>query len=162
MRPLPPRQADRKSAGVPVPKIDTGKLHWGDSSRYPEPLGSRLKGRHAQRLAEAGDLTQFDVNITRLAPGAQSTMRHWHAVEDEFILVLDGEVVLVDDSGETLLTSGDAAAFPGGVNNAHHLVNRSDTAAFILEVSATSPEDRITYPDDGLTGFRRNGVLSFR
>lgn len=144
-----------------MPKINIADLRWDDSSKYPEPLASRLKRRHAKQLADAGKLNHLEVNLTRLAPGAQSTMRHWHEVEDEFIFLLDGDLVLIDDNGETHLTSGDAAGFPAGINNAHHLVNRSTAPAFFLEISQKCDKDKITYPDEGLNSIRRQGVLSF-
>src|SRR4030095_12991857 len=99
------------------------------SSTYPEPFKAVVAGREKQALGDAGGLRNFGVNLTRLEPGAASTLRHWHERQDEFVYVLEGEIVLVTDEGEAVLTPGIAAAFPAGQECAHHLVNRSDRPA---------------------------------
>ncbi len=105
-----------------------------------------------QPLGNAGGLTQFGVNLTRLKPGAASAHRHWHEVEDELVYVLEGELVLVEDEGETMLRAGDAATFKAGVANGHHLVNRSTRDAVLLEIGTRSPHERVVYSDVDLMG----------
>jgi uncharacterized cupin superfamily protein len=100
-----------------------------------------------QKLGGAGGLTQFGVNLTRLRPGAASAHRHWHKNEDEFVFVVEGEVMLVEDGGETMLRKGDAAAFKAGVPVGHHLVNRSRSDAVFLEVGTRADDEVATYTD---------------
>jgi len=100
-----------------------------------------------QRLGDAGGLEDFGVNLMRLPPGGWSSQRHWHSHEDEFVYVLEGEVVLVEDAGETVLRAGDCAAFPKGTGDGHHMVNRSSTTAVLLEVGSRSLEDLTMYSD---------------
>lgn len=99
------------------------------------------------RLGAAAGLTQFGVNLLRLPPGSWSSQRHWHTREDEFVHVLAGEVVLVTDAGEVVLRAGDSAGFPRGVADGHHLQNRSDREAVVLEVGTDDPQDEAEYPD---------------
>ncbi len=120
------------------------------STLVPDPYRALLAGRSRVRLGEAAGLHRFGVNLTTLAPGAQSALRHWHSHEDELVYVLSGELVLVTDSGEQVLRAGMAAGFPGGRADAHHLVNRSAEPARFLEVGDRNPNDRTTYPDDDL------------
>src|SRR5437588_7052390 len=89
---------------------------------YPEPWRAVTEGREKAALGDVVGLTQFGVNLTRLKPGAASTLRHWHEAEDEFVYVLEGEITLIDDGGTTVLQPGDAAGFKAGVANGHHLV----------------------------------------
>ena len=103
-------------------------------STYPAPFGAPLAGREKRALGDTLKLTQFGVNLVTLAPGSWSSQRHWHANEDEFIYVLDGEVTLVTDAGEKVLGPGMAAGFPAGKPDGHHLVNRSERPALYLEV----------------------------
>ncbi|HEY2675479.1 MAG TPA: cupin domain-containing protein [Steroidobacteraceae bacterium] len=116
-------------------------------SRYPAPFHEPCVARARQRLGDAGGLTQFGVNLLRLAPGAWSSQRHWHSGEDEFVYVLEGEVVLVTDSGEELVRSGDCAGFKAGEANGHHLKNSSGSDALILEIGSRRSEDEVIYPD---------------
>ena len=104
------------------------------------------RARHA--LGEAAGLTQFGVNLQTLPPGGWSSQRHWHTAEDEFVWIVSGEVVLVTDAGEQALRSGDCAGFPAGAANGHHLQNRSDRDALILEIGSRRPDDdAVDYPD---------------
>ena len=130
-----------------MPKIDISALPLRTGTGYPEPLRDMVRGRERKALGDAGGLTQFGVNYTRLKPGAASAHRHWHEKEDELVYVLDGELVLVDDDGETILGPGDAAAFKAGVDNGHHLVNRSDRDALLLEIGTRSTHERCHYTD---------------
>lgn len=116
-------------------------------SRYPEPFRSMSAQRSKRALGDAAGLTDFGVNLTTLEPGEMSSQRHWHSHEDEFVHVISGTLVLIDESGETVLGAGDHAGFPKGVANGHHLVNRSDKPAVFLEIGSRAAADRVTYPD---------------
>lgn len=114
---------------------------------YPEAFAEAVNGRSRQALGEAGGLGQFGVNLVELKPGAASSQRHWHSKEDEFVMVVSGELTLVTDEGETIMRAGDCAAFPAGRPNGHQLVNRSWGSALMLAVGPNVPGDRATYPD---------------
>jgi uncharacterized cupin superfamily protein len=117
-------------------------------SSYPPPYHTPCSGRSRQRLGDAAGLTGFGVNLTRLPPGAWSSQRHWHTAEDEFVYVIQGEIVLVTDSGEETLRSGDCAGFKAGVKDGHHMQNRTAHDVLLLEVGSRRPtEDEVTYPD---------------
>ncbi|HUY19085.1 MAG TPA: cupin domain-containing protein [Candidatus Binataceae bacterium] len=116
-------------------------------TQYPEPFRALVAGRARRVLGTALGLTHFGVNLTRLDPGAHSSARHWHALEDEFIYVLEGEVTLITDEGEQTLTPGTAAGFPAGKPNAHHLVNRGNAIATYLEIGDRRPGDEVSYPE---------------
>ncbi|MGE0628319.1 MAG: cupin domain-containing protein [Hyphomicrobiaceae bacterium] len=124
---------------------------------YPPRYAKDLEGRVKRPLTDLLGLTQFGVNVTTLEPGAMSSQRHWHMTEDEFIYVLEGEIALVTDEGEQVLTSGMAAGFPKADGNGHHLINRSSSVATYLEIGTRMPEDDIAYPDVDMVGERRNG-----
>lgn len=130
-----------------MPKIDISAIPVRATTGYPAELRQAVAGRQRQALGDAGGLTQFGVNLTRLEPGAATALRHWHEQEDELVYVLDGELVLVEEGGETVLGPGDAAAFKAGVANGHHLVNRSRTDAVLLEIGTRSRAERCYYPD---------------
>jgi uncharacterized cupin superfamily protein len=116
---------------------------------YPPPFDRVTAGRAKFALGDAFGLSQFGVNFTELAPGAASALRHWHSDEDEFVYVLDGELVLIDESGEEVLRPGDFVGFKAGVANGHHFVNRSDRPARYLEVGTRATDrDHVSYPDD--------------
>ena len=116
-------------------------------STYPSPFDAPCRGREALRLGEGAGLTQFGVNLVHVPPGAWSSQRHWHEKEDEFVYVLKGELVLVEDGGETLLNTGDCAGFKAGDRNGHHLVNRSGVEATFLVVGSRVATDFGEYPD---------------
>jgi uncharacterized cupin superfamily protein len=130
-----------------MPKIDIDKLPVDARTGYPPPHDKAVAGRSRKRLGNAAGLDQFGVNLTTLKPGAASTQRHWHDNEDEFVYLLDGELVLIEDEGETILKPGDAAGFKAGVANGHHLVNRSDRDAVYLEIGSRSARERGHYSD---------------
>ena len=121
---------------------------------YPAPFDRVVVGRERKRLGNAAGLDQFGVNLTTLKPGAASALRHWHEKEDEFVYVLEGEVVLIEDGGETVLKAGDAAGFKANSRNGHHLVNRSDRDAVYLEIGTRSKHERAEYPDVDLVVVR--------
>jgi uncharacterized cupin superfamily protein len=130
-----------------MPKIDIAKLRVYDGTDYPEPFRKVVAGRARKRLAAAAGLDQFGVNLTTLKPGAASALRHWHHKEDEFVYVLEGEVVLIEDDSETVLRPGDAAGFKANVGNGHHLVNKSTREAVYLEIGSRFKHERAEYPD---------------
>jgi uncharacterized cupin superfamily protein len=130
-------------------------------SNYPEPFAARVAGRHKQQLGEVFGLSVFGVNRTRLEPGAQSALRHWHGKQDEFVYVLEGEAVLITDAGETRLTPGMCAGFRAGVPNGHHLVNRSRTDCIYLEIGDRTPGGGGAYPDDDIVLEMVDGKMKF-
>jgi uncharacterized cupin superfamily protein len=130
-----------------MPKLDPASIVANTGSDYPAPFHEPVASRLRQRLGDAGGLTQFGVNRVALPPGCWSGQRHWHAAEDEFVYVLEGEVVLVSDDGEQLLMAGDCAAFPANTPNAHHLINRGAVTAVCLEIGSRHPQDRVVYAD---------------
>src|ERR1700740_501747 len=143
-----------------MPKIDIAKAVVRTTGAYPQPHRSVTDGREKAALGSVAGLTQFGVNLTRLKPGAASALRHWHEHEDEFVYVLDGEIALIEDNGETILKPGDCAGFKAGVANGHHLVNKSQRDALYLEVGTRAKRERAHYPDIDLvyekeeSGFR--------
>jgi uncharacterized cupin superfamily protein len=117
---------------------------------YPEPFASRVSGRAKTPLGDLFGLTNFGVNLTRLAPGAQSALRHAHKKQDEFVYVLQGSPTLITDEGERQLSPGMCAGFKAGAGNAHHLINRTTADVAYLEVGDRTPGDESTYPDDDI------------
>lgn len=131
-----------------MPKIDIDKAPTRFGSAYPPPFDEPCRGRQRWKLGDAAGLDQFGVNLIRLGPGVWSSQRHWHVAEDEFVWVLSGEVVLVEDDGETVLRAGDCAGWKAGVANGHCLQNRSDAEAVLLEMGTRSVGvDACDYPD---------------
>jgi len=130
-----------------MPKIDIGKATVRTATIYPQPWRAVTAGREKTVLGDVVGLSQFGVNLTRLKPGAASSLRHWHEAEDELIYVLEGEMILIEDGGETVLRPGDAAGFKAGVPNGHQLVNRSRRDALYLEIGARAPRERAHYAD---------------
>jgi uncharacterized cupin superfamily protein len=109
-----------------MPKIDLQTIEQVNRTGYPSPFDEDVAGRWYRRLAPPSGLTDFGVSHVVLKPGAWSSQRHWHNGEDEFLVMLEGEAVLVEDSGRTLLKAGDCAAWPKGNTNGHHLINESE------------------------------------
>jgi uncharacterized cupin superfamily protein len=130
-----------------MPKIDIDKLKIDTYTGYPEPFRQAVLGRSRQRLGNAVGLEQFGVNLSRLKPGAASSQRHWHQNEDELVYMLEGELVLCEDGGETVLKPGDAAGWKAGVQNGHCLINRTDRDAIYLEIGSRAARETATYPD---------------
>ncbi len=128
---------------------------------YPAEFAAGFDKRIKRALGDAGGLTQFGVNLTTLEPGGVSSLRHWHAKEDELVFILEGEVTLVTNSGEEVLGAGMAATFPAGVPDAHQLVNRSDAPVTYLEIGTRAAEDEANYPDVDLRFLKREGQRSF-
>ena len=119
-------------------------------SSYPEPFASRVAGREKRPLGDLFGLANFGVNLTRLAPGAVSALRHAHSRQDEFVYVIEGHPTLVTDAGETQLAPGMCAGFKAGSGDAHHLLNRTRSDVLYLEIGDRSPGDSAVYPDDDM------------
>jgi uncharacterized cupin superfamily protein len=143
-------------------KISLAQVPSVMGSSYPSPYSDPCAERFRQRVGDAAGLSQFGVNLTRLPAGCWSSQRHWHSVEDEFVFVVSGEVVLVTEAGEEVLRAGDCAGFKAGEADGHHLQNRSQQDAVVLEVGARAPSrDDCFYSDvdlhlpKGRAGFTR-------
>jgi len=131
-------------------------------SNYPEPFASRMGGREKRALGNVFGLNNFGVNLTRLAPGALSALRHAHSKQDEFVYILQGHPTLVTDEGATALSPGMCAGFKAGSGNGHHLVNASADDVVYLEVGDRTPGDEGSYPDDDLKAvLQANGSWAF-
>jgi uncharacterized cupin superfamily protein len=128
-------------------KLDISMVPSESGGTYPRTFDEPCIAQSCQRLARFAGLTQFGVNVTVIEPRAWSSQRHWHSHEDEFVWVLEGEAVLITDSGEEILRAGDCAAFKSGEPDGHHLMNKSDSPARVLEIGTSDPKDRCTYPD---------------
>ena len=140
-----------------MPKIDIAAVPERKGSGYPSPFDAPCADRIRQRLGDAAGLADFGVNLMRLPPGGWSSQRHWHSAEDEFVYVLQGEVVLIEDGGETVLRAGDCAAFPKNTGNGHHMINRSNAVAVYLEVGSRWPEDMTTCSDIDMKSANADG-----
>ncbi len=141
-----------------MPKIDMMAVPRHLGSGYPKPFDVPFSGRVRQRLGDAGGIADYGVNIMRLPPGNWSSLRHWHSHEDEFVFIVAGEVVLIEDDGETVLRAGDCAAFPKNSGNGHHMINRSGADAVYLEVGSRHPDDMTTCADIDLKSANADGV----
>ena len=130
-----------------LPALDPKDVKPVIGSDYPPPHDQPVKTRERRRLGDAVGLTNFGVNLLRVPPGCASSQRHWHSKQDEFVFVIEGEVVLVTDGGEQTLTAGMAAGFPAGTGDGHHLVNRSVRDVILLEVGDRMPADEVDYSD---------------
>jgi uncharacterized cupin superfamily protein len=140
-----------------MPKIDIAAVPERKGAGYPPPFDAPCAHRVRQRLSQAGGLTDFGVNLMRLPPGGWSSQRHWHSHEDEFVFVLEGELILIEDGGETVLRAGDAAAFPKGSGDGHHMINRSGEVAAYLEVGSRWPDDLTTCSDIDMMSANADG-----
>jgi uncharacterized cupin superfamily protein len=133
-----------------MPKIDIALVPAQQITSYPAKFAAVIAGREKQRLGNAVGLTQFGVNITRIKPGSASALRHWHEQEDEFVYMLEGELVLRENDGEWLLKPGDAAGFKAGSGIGHCLINRGTRDAVYLEIGTRSACERVHYNDEDL------------
>lgn len=130
--------------------IDLAQVPVLQRTGYPRrfrQVGGNVELRRWQAVGDAAGLTQFGVNRVVLPPGAMSSLRHWHTEEDEFVVVLEGELVLVTDAGETTIGPGALAGFPKGRANGHHLVNRAESDAVFLAIGTRSSTDVCHYSD---------------
>jgi len=131
-----------------MPKLDLDAIPQTNVTGYPAPHNAEVQGRWYRRLAPIAGLTRMGASHVVLKPGAWSSQRHWHAAEDELLVMLAGEAVLVEDGGECVIRPGDVLAWAAGVRNGHHLQNRSDTDCVFVAISAGSrEEDWGEYPD---------------
>lgn len=130
--------------------IDLNAVPQRTGTIYPDPFKPLLAGRIKQKVGDAAGLQNFGVNVVTLNPGSASALRHWHEKQDEFVYVISGELTLVTDEGEQVLSAGDMAGFPAGKANGHHLVNTSQAPAVYLEIGDRTPDDVAHYPDDDL------------
>jgi uncharacterized cupin superfamily protein len=133
-----------------------------NATRYPEAFRAGVEKRHVRRLADHAGLQNFGVNLVRMEPGAISSQRHWHTKQDEFVYMLEGELVLETDAGPQVLKPGMCAGFPAASGDGHRLVNRSPRDAVFLVVGDRLPGDQADYPDIDMQ-FRRmsDGAMKF-
>ena len=144
-----------------MPKIDVATTPKRLGSGYPAPFDTPCAQRVRQRLGDAGGLSDFGVNLMRLPPGNWSSQRHWHSDEDEFVYVLEGELTLIEDDGETVLRAGDCAGFPKNSGNGHHMINRAEPALY-LEVGTRSPADLTTCSDIDMKSASADGRFTHK
>jgi uncharacterized cupin superfamily protein len=130
-----------------LPAVDPTTVNSRLGSNYPAPFADAVKGREKKPLGDAAGLKNFGVNLVRIPAGGMSSQRHCHSKQDEFVFMLEGELVLVTETDEQTLTPGMAAGFPAGSGDGHHLVNRSGDDAVYLEVGDRSDGDEVDYPD---------------
>ena len=130
-------------------------------SVYPEPFASRMAGRHKRQLGERFGLTNFGVNLTHLAPGGSSALRHAHTRQDEFVYILTGHPTLHTNDGYLRLAPGMCAGFKAGTGDAHRLVNDTQSEAIYLEVGDRTPGDEAAYPDDDIEAALVDGTWRF-
>ena len=141
-----------------MPKIDLGAIEQTNRTTYPMPFAADMGRRHFRRLGPRSGLSEIGVSHVVLEPGGISSQRHWHEGIDEFVVMLEGEAVLVEDDGETILRPGDCAAFPKDRANGHHLVNRSDGSCTFLAIDSRRGEGDCHYPDVDLHWDKAAGV----
>ena len=144
-----------------MPKIDIAKVPARPIASYSKEFAGVISGREKQRIGDAAGLTQFGVNITRIKPNSASALRHAHDNEDEFIFMLEGELVLHEDDGEIVLKPGAAAGFKAGSGIAHCLINRTDRDAVYFEVGTRAKSERVHYPDVDFVMERDDGGRRF-
>jgi uncharacterized cupin superfamily protein len=150
----------RHAKEAAMPKLDLDAIGEVSRTGYPPPYDRDVAGRWYRRLTAPAGLVDFGVNLCRLEPGAWSSQRHWHSKEDEFAIVLDGEVTLVTNSGETVMRQGDCAAFPKNDGDAHHFINRSGRDCLLLVVGSNFADGTCTYPDIDMHLPRRDGPFT--
>ena len=141
--------------------VDPAELPVESGTPYPAPHDAIVQGRHRSRLSPVLGLTKFGVNVLRIEPGAQSSARHWHSEQDEFVYVLEGEATLETDEGDTIVKAGMAAGFPAGNPNGHTLVNRSNSDVLVLEVGDRPVSEDVEYPDIDMANAVRDGKPNF-
>lgn len=144
-----------------MPKLDLSTVPVKTGTIYPSPYDADVAGRSSLRLGDAGGLTQFGVNIVILAPGAKSSLRHWHQHEDEFVMIIMGECTMVTDAGPEIMRVGDCAAFPAGVPDGHHFINHTDKEARLLVAGTKAKSEVATYSDVDMQVHQGGGVNRF-
>ena len=133
-----------------MPKVNLDAIEQTNRTGYPPPYNAGVAGRRYRRIGKAGGLTEIGVSHVVLEPGAWSSQRHWHEGLDEFVVMLEGEAVLVEEDDETVLRPGDCAVFPKDVANGHHLINRSEKPCTFLAIDNRHGEGDCHYPDADL------------
>ncbi|RYY26621.1 MAG: cupin domain-containing protein [Sphingomonadales bacterium] len=142
-----------------MPKLNLELIPQTNKTGYPDPFDQPVQGRWYRRLGPASGLSEMGVSHVTLKPGAWSSQRHWHRLEDEFVVMLSGEAVLIDDKGEHVMRAGDCASFPKGEEDGHHLENRNDVDCVFIAVSAgDKAADSGVYPDIDMV-FDPNGYF---
>lgn len=144
-----------------MPKLDLASVPVKSGTIYPAPYDAEVRGRFSLRLGDAGGLTQFGVNIVILAPGAKSSLRHWHLHEDEFVMITLGCCTMMQDAGPVIMQVGDCAAFPAGIPDGHCFINHTDTEARFLVVGSKARAETATYSDVDLQVHQAGGVSRF-
>ena len=145
-----------------MPKIDVAAVPKRKGAGYPPYFNAPCADRIRQRLGNAGGLTDFGVNLMHLPPGSWSSQRHWHSHEDEFVFVVEGEVTLIENAGETILRAGDCAAFQKNSGNGHHMINKSNVMAVYLEVGSRHPDDLTTCSDIDMMSSNADGRFTHK
>ncbi len=149
-----------------MPKLNLSQIPFVSRCSYPGKLAQPFEGRSTQSLGAESGLTQYGVNIVRIEPGAPSSLRHYHTQQDEFLMMTEGKLVLIDDDGEHEMLPGDCASFPAGDANGHQLVNRTNAPAAFLVVGTHTPTETAVYSDidmmvkvdqDGFNFTRKDG-----
>ncbi len=138
------------------PAMDPASIAPRTGTSYPKEHRERVERRSKRALGDALGLTHYGVNLVELEPGAWSSQRHWHSAEDEFMVVVSGELTLITDAGRQVLSAGMVAGFPAGTADGHHLVNESEQTAVYLEVGDRSDDDEVRYPDIDMVLTRRS------
>lgn len=144
-----------------MPKLDLASIESTNRTGYPAPYAAAMAKRHYKRLAPAAGLEDFGASHVTLEPGGISSQRHWHEGEDELVIMLEGEAVLIEEEGETAMRRGDVAAFPKGIPNGHHLVNRSDAPCVFMAIGRIAATD-CHYPDIDLRLDMKSGRFTHR
>ena len=140
-----------------MPKVDIAAIEPQIGVGYPAEFREQTAGRVRVKLGEAGGISDYGINRTSLPPGKWSSQRHWHSHEDEVVYILEGELVLVENEGETILKAGDCATFPKGTGNGHHMINRSNRTALYLEIGSRHPDDVTTCSDVDMMSSNSDG-----
>lgn len=146
---------------IPVKAVEARMVDGVAGSPYPPPFNEPAAGRVKRILGDRFGLTQLGVNLTTLEPGSWASQRHWHSSEDEFFYILEGEVALVTEQGEQMLTPGMIVGFPAGLENGHHFINRSDKRVAILEIGARAARDEVEYSDIDMRKEAKDGTGVF-
>ena len=146
---------------TPIAIIATEAPPRSKPSAYPEPFASRMAGREKRPLGDLFGLTNFGVNLTRLAPNAVSALRHAHTKQDEFVYILQGRPTLHTDEGRIRLSPGMCAGFKAGTGNGHRLINETAEEVVYLEIGDRTPGDEGSYPDDDLKALLVEGKWQF-
>lgn len=144
-----------------MPKIDYAAIEIRYGSSYPGELKNICDGCERKNIGDHAGLAQFGCNYTRLRPGAATSLRHWHENEDELVIVFEGEVVLVDDFGETTLRPGESAGFRAGEPNGHQFLNRTKADVILFEIGTRMAEETAHYSDEDLIFKSKKGKFNF-